>query len=239
MSNIGTPGRGLSSFVNFDISREMPVEPFKGLVLTSSTVNPGTELGQPTKTLWLNSADGHAYRGTVDLEAMTDISALEAAVGDLETRSTTVEGDVTTIQTDITTLEGDVSGLQFALLALESSASGNFSTTPAEFGPIAYSLYKIGKMVTLNIGWRVMTLSADVATITVSGGIPVGFRPRFTTRYPALFFTINLWDTGLIGAITIYSSGDIVFARDLDASPALFSGNTGWSESLTFTYETL
>ncbi len=58
-----------SDEIGFDIKAEMPVEPFKGVVFEPVANNPGTRFGLQTKTVWVNSADGHLYRGTTDVEA--------------------------------------------------------------------------------------------------------------------------------------------------------------------------
>ena len=63
-------------YLLYDHKNEMVVEPLRGVALERSAVNPGTAVGRTNNTLWINSVDGHAYRGPVDLEggAGADVS---------------------------------------------------------------------------------------------------------------------------------------------------------------------
>lgn len=260
MSDFGAPGKGFSSFVNFDVSREMPVEPFKGVIMSPNTINPGTELGQTTKTVWLNSADGHLYRGAVDLEDLTDISALEAAVAVIEgqisdilnrlesaeitlailgIRMRDAEADITTIEGDITTIEGDIATINntIATLPIQVSTSGNMtSSSPIQFGSIPYSVTRVGDLVVLTIQPKSFSLTAPVANIAAAGGIPAGYRPSTTMTFPMVYKTNGVYDTGMVGAITISASGLISFIRDKDAAPSNFDGLTGWDEAIQLSY---
>lgn len=62
--------QSLGDHPGYDTGRELLVKPLAGVILEPKASNPGTAISKASQTIWLNSADGHAYRGAVDLESV-------------------------------------------------------------------------------------------------------------------------------------------------------------------------
>ena len=237
LSDLGTIGRGFNHYVNYDPSVEMPVEPFRGLVMVPTSSNPGSAFSASSQTVWLNSTNGSLYRGAVNLEEtyldriedLEDrVDDLETRVGDLETRMGAAETAIGSIQTTLATL---VSYFDSDELTMTPSV-------PAEFGTVTATLTKSFKTVSLVVAPRVATLSSPTSVIQFNAQIPVGYRPPVGSEIvvPVAFRSNGDVDTGLVGSMRVDSGGGVYFVRDSDASPSDFTGSSGWDYSLVATW---
>jgi hypothetical protein len=229
-ADLGLPGRGFSNFVNYDPFTEMPAEPFKGIVMASSSTNPGTALNVGSRTVWLNN--GVLYRGNVNLEEdnLSRIQDLEDRVDDLEARMTAAETAITNIE---------------ILLSLWTPYFRGTSLTmtpsiPPEFGTVNAEISRAHRTITIAVAPRVATLSSPVTVIQFNAQIPTGYRPPVGSEVvvPVAFRSGGAVDTGLVGSMRIDSGGGVYFVRDSDASPAQFTGSSGWDYTLVATWIT-
>jgi len=156
---------------------------------------------------------------------------------------TNITNLITNIQNDITTIEGDIISINNTLSGLTGNyelASGTITaTTPSDYGPTAFYLVRNYKQVTLLIYSKTKLLTTNVPEIVFGSAIPnapTNFRPVQETYFPHTFVSNNVYDTGLIGAVIIRPNGDIVFRRNLDASPSNFTGVSGWGSAVSLTY---
>jgi hypothetical protein len=67
--------------VGYDLQKELPTSPLAGLPLETKANNPGTGVGKADTTIWINSANGHAYRGSYDLETSGGVGGGGDVVG--------------------------------------------------------------------------------------------------------------------------------------------------------------
>jgi hypothetical protein len=227
----------MSNFANYDPSKELLVEPLRGIIFAATTPNPGTEFSKTANTVWQNSANSHLYRGTVDLEDTTDLDALEVRVTALEARMTTAEGDITTLEGDVTTLETNVTTLQGYFVSQDVTMT---PSVPAEFGDTDIRLSKSYKTVTMTVEPHTHTFGTPTAVIQYNAQIPAAYRPPAATEVvvPVAFRSAGATDTGLVGSMTVDDNGAVYFRRDTDAAPSDFTGDAGWSYTLTATWLT-
>jgi hypothetical protein len=120
--------------------------------------------------------------------------------------------------------------------------------SPAEIagnnGPvITYS--KTGTVVHLFIPATTVSTTSTPTSLVLNpqfptiGGSNTALYPLSTSTWPMDFESDGVVDTGLIGNVQIpgYSGGgNISFIRDTDASPTNFSGASGWTRGLNYTY---
>lgn len=118
------------------------------------------------------------------------------------------------------------------LPATTTTATGTLNSA-APVASTAYNLVKVGNAVTLQIAAVTPTVAGSQATI-VFNTLPVGYRPAINTEYAVLFTSGGVYDTGLIGAISITTAGVVTFHRDRSGA-GLFTGVSGlalgWSVS--------
>lgn len=123
-----------------------------------------------------------------------------------------------------------------AVAAVEDS--GGVATSSPLGSTVTVRTYKIGKMVTVTFAPLSINVVVPTSEIVLGAALAVNVRPPAEVMFPAIFRSGGAYDTGLVGAIKIASTGAVTFARDIDASPSTFSGDSGWASTLSVTYLT-
>jgi hypothetical protein len=96
--------------------------------------------------------------------------------------------------------------------------------------------YKAGKIVCVTLSATVFSLAGPKPLISFAGVLLAGYRPTAEVIFPALFMSRGVWDTGLVGNIKVSAASSIVLARDNDAAPSDFDGDSGFDSDITFTF---
>jgi hypothetical protein len=102
--------------------------------------------------------------------------------------------------------------------------------SPGAFGNITVNFARTRKLVNCMIETKTydFTGSPQNTISTLGDVILVSYRPIANVLFPMIFKSNNVYDTGLVGNIIVYSAGAFLFNRNNDAGPSDFDGIAGW-----------